>query len=67
MSIDELRIAIATDIEETKEYSEFMKVQMKPMLTAVGRSHMEHLHFFNLGYQFAMEKVEHLLETVDVD
>lgn len=57
MTIDELRIAIQKEIEETKEYSEFMRVQIKPMTSTIGRTHFNHLHFFNLGYQFAMEKI----------
>lgn len=62
MNLGKLKELIAKDIQQTKEYSEFMQRDIKPIMTAVGSNHYEHLHFFNLGYQFAMEKMQHFLE-----
>lgn len=62
MNIDELKLLIDKDIEATKEYAKFLKEEIKPMINAAGYEHYEHLHFFNVGYQFAMDKIKALLE-----
>lgn len=63
MTLDELQSVVQKDIEETKEYAQFLKSQIKPILTPVGNSHIENMRFFNLGYQFAMEKIDELINN----
>lgn len=67
MTVDELNELVKQDIQATKDYSEFMQEQSEPMLTTVGKSHMEHLHFFNLGYKYAMEKIQSLINDSQSD
>ena len=65
MTIDELKSLIEKDIEATKEYEKFLKEELKPMINAAGYAHYEYLHFVNLGYQLAMDKIKALLGEVN--
>ena len=60
---EELKIIIEKDIKATEEFSEFMKIEINPMLSIAGKNHFENLRFFNLGYNYAMKKINQLLEN----
>ncbi len=62
MDIKELARIIEGEIEGTKDYSELLKRLIEPALVAIGSEHGSHLHFFNIGYQFALEKIKTIIE-----
>lgn len=64
MSIERINQMLDDIIHQTKDYEEFMRRELKPMLTTVGELQMERLHFYNLGYQAALEMVKAFIENL---
>ena len=53
MTTDALKLFIQEDLKKCEEYGEFLKAEIAQLDSAV----YQRLHFFNLGFQFGLEKI----------
>ncbi len=53
MTYEALRQFVEENLKKCEEYGEFLKAE----IAQLDRDVYERLHFFNLGYQFGLEKI----------
>jgi hypothetical protein len=62
MTSEELKSLVLQDIQATEEYDQYLIDEIKPMINPLGQGNFDRLHFFNVGYKSALEKIRGLLE-----